>query len=150
MSQGYKLVIRKVSDLKGGAAKEKVYAIPSYNGYMYIDELCELIEMRSAMSSADVKSILDNLNCVVAMALKAGRIIQVGELGNFRLSMSSTGSETKDAFTRSDIKKARVLFSPGSALKNLGSIVNFVSAEKKDPAKPEGDNTGGDENPDIL
>ena len=39
MAQGYKLVTRKVTDLKGGAAQEKIYAIPDYNGHTDMDTL---------------------------------------------------------------------------------------------------------------
>ena len=59
MAQGYKLVTRKVTDLKGGAAQEKIYAIPDYNGHTDMDTLCVMIGARSTVSSADVKAVLD-------------------------------------------------------------------------------------------
>lgn len=75
MAQGYKLVTRKVTDLKGGAAQEKIYAIPDYNGHTDMDTLCVMIGARSTVSSADVKAVLDNLNFILDMELRAGRIV---------------------------------------------------------------------------
>ena len=80
MAQGYKLVTRKVTDLKGGAAQKKVYAIPDYNGYTDMETLCMTIGARSTVSSADVKAVLDNPNFVLDMELRAGRVVKLGEL----------------------------------------------------------------------
>lgn len=77
MAQGYKLVTRKVTDLKSGAAQEKVYAIPDYNGYTDMETLCMTIGARSTVSSADVKAVLDNPNFVLDMELRAGRIVKL-------------------------------------------------------------------------
>lgn len=132
MAQGYKLVTRKVSDLKGGAMQEKIYAIPAYNGYTDMESLCVLIGARSTVSSADVKAVLDNLNFILDVELRAGRIVQLGEFGNFRLSLSSKGANDKKSFTQADVKGARVIFTPGASLRNTKKLVAFASTEKKD------------------
>lgn len=121
MAQGYKLVTRKVTDLKGGAAQEKIYAIPDYNGHTDMDTLCVMIGARSTVSSADVKAVLDNLNFILDMELRAGRIVQLGEFGNFRLSLSSNGASDKKSFSQADVKGARVIFTPGASLRNTKS-----------------------------
>lgn len=143
MAQGYKLVTRKVTDLKGGAAQEKVYAIPDYNGYTDMETLCMTIGARSTVSSADVKAVLDNLNFVLDMELRAGRIVQLGEFGNFRLSLSSKGANDKKSFTQADVKGARVIFTPGASLRNTKRLVAFTSTEKKEAES--GGNPGGGE-----
>ena len=118
MAQGYKLVTRKVTDLKGGAAQEKIYAIPDYNGHTDMDTLCVMIGARSTVSSADVKAVLDNLNFILDKELRAGRIVKLGEFGNVRLSLSSNGASDKKSFTQADVKGARVIFTPGASLRN--------------------------------
>ena len=149
MAQGYKLVTRKVTDLKGGAVQEKVYAIPSYNGYTDMDTLCIMIGARSTVSSADVKAVLDNLNFILDMELRAGRIVQLGEFGNFRLSLSSKGADDKKSFTQADVKGARVIFTPGASLRNTKKSVAFSSVEKKEPESGENPGGGEDDRPVI-
>ena len=97
--------------------KVKTYAMARSSNYCDMDKLCELISSRSAMSSADVKAILDSLNWAMSLELRSGGIVQVGEFGSFRLSIRSKGAETADAFNASLIKKARVIFSPGTSLR---------------------------------
>ena len=86
-----------------------------------------MIGARSTVSSADVKAVLDNLNFVLDMELQAGRIVQLGEFGNFRLSLSSEGANDKEGFDRSMIVGARVIFTPGSSLKKTLKTTNFAS-----------------------
>ena len=64
MAQGYKLVTRKVTDLKGGEVQEKIYAIPDYNGYIDMDTLCIMIGARSAFSSVDVNFYVPGADCL--------------------------------------------------------------------------------------
>lgn len=146
MAQGYKLMTRKITDLKGGAVQEKVYAIAAYNGYTDMDTLCTLIGARSTVSSADVKAVLDNLNFILDLELRAGRIVQLGEFGNFRLSLSSGAADDKKSFTQADVKGARVIFTPGAALRNTRKIVAFTSAEKKEE---DGETGKEEERPEI-
>ena len=74
-----------------------------------------MIGARSTVSSADVKAVMDNLNFILDMELRAGRIVQLGEFGNFRLSLSSNGASDKKSFSQADVKGARVIFTPGAS-----------------------------------
>lgn len=127
MAQSYKLVEKKNLGKDSAEQPTKVYAIPKYNGYTDMDTLCKMIGARSTVSSADVKAVLDNLNFVLDMELQAGRIVQLGEFGNFRLSLSSEGANDKEGFDRSMIVGARVIFTPGSSLKKTVKTTNFAS-----------------------
>lgn len=152
MSLKYKLITRKVSDLKGGPKVDKVFASPNYGGYTELDDVCKLISERSALSSADVKGVLDSLNYVLDMQLRAGMIVKMGELGNFRMSFSSAGADPKTPFAVSSIRTPRVLFTPGAALKKARMNVNFlqakdiVNADQPESAPPE---EGGENLPSI-
>ena len=84
MALNYKIITRKVSDLKGGAKTDKAFATPVYTGYTELEDICKAISERSALSSADVKGVLDSLNYVLDLELRGGRIVRMGELGNFR------------------------------------------------------------------
>lgn len=144
MSLKFRKVQRKVLS---GVNKDQVrtYAMAKASGYCDMEKLCELISNRSAMSSADVKAVLDSLNWAMGLELRSGSIVQVGEFGNFRLSVRSTSTATPDEFKASQIKKARIIFSPGASLRWSNVITKFeeedVLVEKE---------TGGEENPDEL
>ena len=144
MAQGYKLVEKKNLGKDSAEQPTKVYAIPKYNGYTDMDTLCKMIGARSTVSSADVKAVLDNLNFVLDMELQAGRIVQLGEFGNFRLSLSSEGANDKEGFDRSMIVGARVIFTPGSSLKKTVKTTNFASyTEETATTDEEGGGTPG-------
>ena len=93
MTLKFRKVQRKVLS---GDDKDKVktYAMARSSNYCDMDKLCELISSRSAMSSVDVKAILDSLNWAMSLELRSGSIVQVGEFGSFRLSIRSKGAET--------------------------------------------------------
>lgn len=131
MALGYKLITRKVSDLKGGSAVEKKFASPVYGGYTEIEDLCKAISERSALSSADVKAVLDSLNYVLDIELRGGRIVRLGELGNFRMTFSSRGVEKAEKFNvATDIVGARIIFTPGKSLKNSRDNASFALAKE--------------------
>ena len=98
MALNYKIITRKVSDLKGGAKTDKAFATPVYTGYTELEDICKAISERSALSSADVKGVLDSLNYVLDLELRGGRIVRMGELGNFRMSFSSKAADPAAKF----------------------------------------------------
>lgn len=76
----------------------KVYAQAINNGYVSFDELCSDISELCSLTSADVKAVMDRMNYVLDKNLKSGRIVQFGEIGNFRLSVGSSGSASEESF----------------------------------------------------
>ena len=147
MTLKFRKVQRKVLS---GDDKDKVktYAMAKSSSYCDMAKLCELISSRSAMSSADVKAILDSLNWAMSLELRSGSIVQVGEFGSFRLSIRSGGAETKEAFNASMIKRARVIFSPGTSLRWMSEIVKFEEDEATKPKKKE-EGSGSGDRPEI-
>ena len=149
MAQGFKLVLRPSKPGEKDSEK-KFYAVSKTNGTSSMKTLCKLITARSTVSSADVKAVLDNLNFILDMELRAGRIVQLGEFGNFRLSLSSNGASDKKSFTQADVKGARVIFTPGASLRNTKKLVAFTSTEKKeDEGSGSEGGGGGSDRPEI-
>ena len=149
MAQGFKLVLRPSKPGEKDSEK-KFYAVSKTNGTSSMKTLCKLISARSTVSSADVKAVLDNLNFILDMELRAGRIVQLGEFGNFRLSLSSNGASDKKSFSQADVKGARVIFTPGASLRNTKKLVAFTSTEKKeDEGSGSEGGGGGSDRPEI-
>ena len=143
MAQKYKLVLKKNLGKDSETTPQKVYAIPKYSGYADLAHLCKLISARCTASSADVKAVLDSLLFVLDLELQAGRIVQLGELGNFRLSLSSEGTAERDDFSESKLRKARVIFTPGEALRTTVETTSFAAFTPE--ATDEVEEGGGEE-----
>ena len=132
MALKFRKVLRKVM-MGEDQGKVKTYAAAHASGYCEMDKLCELISAHSKMTSADAKALFDSLNWVLRLELQAGNIVQVGELGNFRLSISSEGVEENEEedvkLTARNIKKARVIFTPGKILRKIAGDATFTYDE---------------------
>jgi len=143
MALGFRKVKRKVMN-GPEEGQEKYYAMAMTTNVTTFDKMCNLIASRSTVSSADIKGVLDSLNWAMDMELKSGNIVQLGELGNFRLSLSSEGVTTEEEVTAERIRGARIIFSPGAMLRDTRRKVTFAPAkviEKvvvKEPEDPEG------------
>lgn len=141
MALKFRLVKRKVLS---GADKDTVknYALAKTSGTSGLDKLCKLICSRSTLSSADVKAVLDSLNWAMDLELSSGNVVQLGEFGNFRLSISSEGTKEEKDFDATKIKKARIIFFPGSALRMTRDMMDFepddvVIKKAAEPNRPE-------------
>ena len=121
MAQKYKLIERNNLGKDNAQTPRKFYAQAVSNGYMTFDELCADIAEQCTLTSADVKAVMDRMNYVLDKHLKAGRIVQFGEIGSFRLAVGSTGALTEEEFSNSQIKKPKIVFQPGSRLQDTRS-----------------------------
>jgi len=97
-------------------APEKYYAQPVYSGSVDLDELALFASKQSTVSRADCYAVILSLLDLVTHNLSKGRIVRMGHLGNFRVSVSSEGQDMADELTVSAIKKAKIIFSPGADL----------------------------------
>ncbi len=125
MAVKYQLV--QMRDMSKGALEgaKLYYAQAISNGTMTFDELCEDVAETCTLTSADVKAVLDRINYILDKNLRAGRIVQMGEMGNFRMAVGSTGSATPEEFSADQIKTPRIVFSPGSKLRGSRKNTKF-------------------------
>lgn len=144
MSQGYNLVKRASKPGDNSSAK-KYFAIAKSNGVTDMETLCTHISARSTVSSADVKAVLDGLNYILDLELRAGRIVQLGEFGNFRITLGSDGSDESKSFSSSMIRKPKITFTPGVTLQRTRNNINFQrvgsapeDTESENDVQPEG------------
>ena len=101
------------------SAPEKFYAGVIYNGSIDMKTLAERIAYQSTLTPGDCYNVLSALEKNVIDELKEGRIVHLGELGTFRLSVSSNGSNTYEEANTGLVKKARILFRPGSRFRDM-------------------------------
>ena len=104
-------------------AKPKYYGNPVNAGTMTIEKLAKEIAGRSSLSRGDIQNVLYNFLEQLPVFLEIGMSVQLGAFGTLRLTLETTGAETAEEFTAANIKRKKVIFTPGvefkDALKNI-------------------------------
>ncbi len=85
MSVPYQLVLR--ANPKDRLAPKKFYGAVKNSGMTEFETLCTTISDRGTCIKGDIQAALDGLIHTMKMGLAEGRIIQLGEFGNFRMSI---------------------------------------------------------------
>lgn len=109
-------------------APDKFYAAALGNGETDLEALATMIAYQSTLTDTDCYAVLKSLEYNIINELNQGRIIKLGSLGNFQISISSDGRNTPEEVTAADVKKSRILFRPGKKLRNLLKSVNYQKA----------------------
>ena len=131
MSVKYKLVLKK--DLTKGAATDakRYYASANVTGMMDFDTICDVVADRSTASDGDVALVLLGLIRCMQEALLRGEVVQLGALGNFRLSLGSSGVVNADDFHASLIRKPREMIAKVS-IERIGQETDKSNAGGED------------------
>ncbi len=127
MSVTYNVIQRGEPGVAGGGTK-KFYASAISTGEANINALTNRIEKISTVSGADIRAVLYSLLDIVPDELAEGNIVRIGDLGNFRLSISSEGHDTEEEVSADSIKKARIIFTPGPKFQQMLNNVTYTKA----------------------
>ena len=131
-------------------SEPKFYAQARMSGEVSLREMCDRIQQSCTVTKADVHAVLVAMEDVFVDALKGGEIIRLGDLGTFRVSLSSKGSLTEKEYTSSLITKSRIIFRPGSVLSDALTNLSFskLTDKKEDDEdteeEPGEETTGGE------
>jgi predicted histone-like DNA-binding protein len=109
-------------------APEKFYAAAIADGQTDLDKLAELISYQCTVTEADCYAVLMSLEHNIISELGEGRIVKLGRLGNFQVSVSSHGMVTAAEVNSNAITKNRILFRPGKKLRNLLATLTYNKA----------------------
>ena len=129
MSVPYKLVLRH--NPKDKLAPKKYYGAVKNSGKTEFETLCTTISDRGTCIKGDIQAALDGLIFSMKQGLAEGRIIQLGEFGNFRMSVGGTGVEDSADYSTSMILRKKIIFTPGKLLKDMLKTISFKSAGVK-------------------
>lgn len=122
----YKLVQRK--DFSKGALEDAKLYYPQLlnNGNISFDEVCEAVAEQTALTRADVKACLDRLAYIISTNLKAGRSVNLGDLGSFRVALSSSGASTPEEYDASTMMRPmKVVYTAGKSIQEIRSKATF-------------------------
>lgn len=101
---------------------KKAYARAQYNTKLTLKALCQRISLQSTLTRADVYAVIIAAVDNIVMALRDGNLVEMGELGKFRLRLLSTGAASPKEFTSNNITGVSVQFVPGEELKSFTDL----------------------------
>ena len=124
MTVTYSVVPRKNPAKKDESAK--YYAQAQASGELDFEELCEGITSRSTCTETDVRAAISGILYEAKRALKAGRIVRLGDLGSLQIGLNSEGSCVgQGVFQVSLITAAHIIFRPGKTLADITKILSY-------------------------
>ena len=103
----------------------KAYAKAQINGEMSLKELSKEVSNKCTVHSADVSAVLIATVETMLAALRDGKQVDFGELGKFRLQITSKGAITAEDFTADNITGVTIQFVPGDDLKGIFKGMEF-------------------------
>ena len=118
----------------------RYYAQAQARGDINIREMAERIQGSCTVTKADVYAVLVALEDVIAESIQKGEIVRLMDIGTFRVGISTKGALTEEEFNEALIKKAHILFRPGSVLQNALAHINFTKVKRV--VEPEEDEEG--------
>jgi predicted histone-like DNA-binding protein len=124
MPISYNIVERGEPGVAGGG-ESKFYASAKTTGETNINKLIERIEKISTVSGADIRGVLYALVDVVPEEMAEGNIVRIGDLGSFRVSISSEGHDNEDDVSSNSVTDSRVIFSPGDKFDRMLNNLTF-------------------------
>ena len=103
----------------------KAYAKAQVKEVMTFRQFVAHIAEHGGHKRGQVKGVLsDTCSCLVEQLLE-GKKILLDDLGNFWISLTSTGAENCEAFTSKNITGVRIIFTPGEDFENLLGRASF-------------------------
>ena len=94
----------------------KFYAQAQARGDVNVREMAERIQASCTVHKTDVYAVLVALEDVVKEAIQNGEIVRLGELCTLQVSLSGKGTLTEEEYNDALIKKAKIIFRPGTIL----------------------------------
>ena len=107
--------------------------IPLYTYRMTLDDLAENISRSSSINKADVMAVVETLRYELITHVTKGGIVEFGDLGTFKISISSVGHESPEQTSVSDIRKKKVVFKINHKLRSLIDATKFEKIPNSDP-----------------
>lgn len=118
--------IAMLSNPRDPARPKKAYARAQIGNKLTLRGFSKRIASQTTVSRADVSAVLISMLENLINALREGNQVNFGEIGKFRLQISSKGADKAELFTPHNITGVSIQFVPGSELKNLFNGLTFT------------------------
>jgi predicted histone-like DNA-binding protein len=120
-----KFTVTPRKDPRDQNSMPKYYATVRSNGRADTHAIAKSINSMSTVSSVDTAAVLEAFLNVVPAQLADGNIVELGDFGTFRVSVSSEGAAEANEVTARSITDVRVLFTPGKRFKQILNTAEF-------------------------
>lgn len=115
--------VQKIGDRKGATV---YYARLKSQAKMDNDMVIERIVRETSLSEGDVKNALASLSNVVCDALQLGMSVDLAELGNLRVSVSSKMMDTeKEVTAKNALNTPKIVFTPKQRMRDAANKVEL-------------------------
>lgn len=121
------IVIKKLIPGKEGV-REKYCATVVKRNVVNLEEIAASLSEASTLNAIDCYAVMMGMSMEIARHLAEGNVVNIENLGSFRLSVKSQAVDEKAAVTDKTISNPSVNFRPAVALKNKLRKIKF---EKK-------------------
>ena len=121
-------------------AKAQMREAVTFDGFV-----THIAEHNGVFSRGTVKGVISDACVCIVEHLLDGKKVQLGELGNFWISLSSNGTPTLEDFSAKNIKAVNIVFTPGDDFENLidRAKFNLVASRVAQAATLKAEKTGG-------
>lgn len=110
MAQNYVVMARK--NLLKPSEAPKYYAVARSGRKVTVKEVCKRITERSSYSKGELEGCIGEFLLEIVNVLDEGNIVQMGDLGNFRMSLkTATATATEKEFKASCVSRKVKCFS---------------------------------------
>lgn len=131
MSVNYSLV-KYENKMGKNAGESKFYARAQVHESITLKMFSKLISMQTTVSRADVSAVLVSAVENLVMELQRGNQVEFGELGKFRLQLTSEGVEKASDFKGDiHIKGVNIQFVSGDDLSTLFENLEFTQVASR-------------------
>lgn len=107
-------------------APMKYYPRACNYGEIDLEELAEQVSFSCSATPADCYLVIMSLVEEVSNSLEKGKIVRLGQLGSFQVSIKGDSSATPEAIKAQNVKSSSILFRPGKKLKAMLNRLVFV------------------------
>lgn len=112
---------------------QKFYAVAQSTGEADFRAMAKEIAEITTVSVPDAVAVLESLVMIIPRHIERGEIVRLGELGSLRLTINSEGSDTAEAVSARNIKKANYRFTAGEELQQTLKIIKYVRLKPTEP-----------------
>jgi predicted histone-like DNA-binding protein len=108
---------------------KKVYAMAIHEKTFKLQELSRELAARSTTASeGDVYAVLIGMRDLIREHLDRSDRVVIDGIGSFAVNLSSEGAESEEKFHQGLIKKARVVYTEDSGMKEFSKNIRFEKA----------------------
>lgn len=119
----YKIIARGNPQNKN--EEKKYYACAQSMGEMTLEDMSKLIEKNCTLTSTDIMAVLNATDEVMREQLANSMIVRIGNLGRVRLSLSGKGALSPETYSASNIKRAKIVFTPSKATRKALKVLEY-------------------------